>query len=58
MFNKRVFNEKTMEFEKKIIKENKKTLTLYKFNFNKKDYKITFSGTGRRPLANLLQAFF
>ena len=38
-----------MEFKSEIIKERKKALTIFKFNFNKKDYIIRFNGSGRRP---------
>ena len=37
-----------MDFEKDIITENKKKITIFKFTFNKKKYKLEFKGKGRR----------
>ena len=37
-----------MNFQKSISEKNKKIITIFKFNFNKKQYELTFRGQGRR----------
>ena len=37
-----------MNFQKNISEKNKKKITIFKFNFNKKQYELTFRGQGRR----------
>lgn len=38
-----------MKFNSDVIEEGKKKKTIFKWNFNKKNYALEFSGEGRRP---------